>query len=75
MSKVEAAYIILKRYNRKMTYKEITKIALKEGMFTTKGKTPDQTLRVDILKENQRRLKSNRELRFDISEKGFVSLF
>ncbi len=74
MSKVEAAFQILKKYNKAMTYKEIIEIALNSKMISTKGKTPDATLRVDILKENQRRTNSGRELRFDISTPGYVSL-
>lgn len=76
MSKVEAALLILKRTGKKMTYNEIVNIALEENLFTTIGKTPEATLRVDIYKENQRRTKSGRELRFNITdEPGFVALY
>lgn len=74
MSKTEAAYKILKKYKKPMTYKEIISIALSKKMIMTKGKTPEQTLRVDILLENKRRLNRGDKLRFDISTRGFVSL-
>jgi len=74
MSKVEAAYLILKKNKKPMTYREIIEIALKENLIQTKGMTPEQTLRVDILHENRRREKQGVSLRFDISNKGVVSL-
>lgn len=74
MSKVEAAYVILKRYNRPMKYHEIIEIALKENMIQTKGLTPAQTLRVDVINENRRRKNRGEPTRFNTSTKGYVSL-
>lgn len=74
MSKVEAAYTILKEFRKEMTYSEIVEIAIKRGMISTHGKTPDQTLRVDVLNENKRRSSRNKELRFDNSKTGYLSL-
>ncbi|HHX67581.1 MAG TPA: hypothetical protein GX708_05935 [Gallicola sp.] len=75
MSKVEAAYLILREYDREMTYKEIIDIAIKRGLIVTKGKTPDQTLRVDIMNENKRRQSQGKELRFNNTKPKFVSLY
>lgn len=75
LSKVEAAYIILKESNKKeMSCKEIIDIAINRGMIETKGKTPEQTLRVDINNENARHRKSKRPERFIMKSKGIVSL-
>lgn len=74
-SKVEAAYIILKREKKAMTYKEIVTISIKEGLIVTVGKTPAETLRVDIYHENKRRLKRGISPRFNIEKSGIVSLY
>lgn len=73
-SKVEAAFKILKEKRRPMTAKEIVDIAIRRGLIKTKGKTPDSTLRVDILLENRRRHKQNRERRFIAEGKSTFSL-
>lgn len=75
LSKVEAAYLILKREKKAMTYKDITDISIKEKLIVTKGKTPDATLRVDIFKENNRKLGRGESLRFNIETPGYVSLY
>ncbi len=74
MSKTNAAYEILKEYNRPMSYKRIIDIAIKQNLIITKGKTPDQTLRVDINNEIKRKNKNNKPQRFIIYEGGYVSL-
>lgn len=74
LSKVDAAFIILQESKREMSYKEIIKIALERDLIETKGKTPEQTLRVDIKKEIERRKKSNKPQRFVMKEGGIVSL-
>lgn len=63
-SKVEAAYIILKKAGKPMHVDEIIDIAIKKKMILTIGKTPTQTLYSDILKENKIRAKRNRKGRF-----------
>lgn len=75
VSKVEAAYLILEREKKAMSYKDITDISIREGLIITKGKTPDATLRVDILKENNRRLNRGDSIRFNIETPGCVSLY
>jgi len=40
----EVAYLVLKREKRPLSTKEITQIALKEGLITSDGKTPDATM-------------------------------
>lgn len=75
MSKVDAAYQILKQSDKEiMTYKEIIEIAIAKGMIITKGKTPEQTLRVDIRNENIRRTKQNKAFRFEQLSLGRVKL-
>lgn len=75
MSKVEAAFIILKESNKKeMSCKEIIDIAIARGMIETRGKTPEQTLRVDINNENKRHQKNKKPIRFVMKSKGIVSL-
>ena len=70
MSKTEAAYAILKRTKRLMTAKQIIEIAISEGMIKTKGKTPHQTLNVDMYLENKRRENGNKPKRFKRQEGG-----
>ena len=74
MSKTEAAYAILKRTKRPMTAREIIDIAISEGMIETKGKTPDQTLNVDMYLENKRRDSQNKPKRFKRHENGYWGL-
>ncbi len=47
----EAAYHVLKDEKRSLSAKEITQIALKEGLITTDGKTPDATMGAVIYTE------------------------
>lgn len=75
MSKTEAAFLILKETKRKMTYKELIDISIKRNLIQTNGKTPEATLRVDILKENQRKQLKGVPLRFNISDSRYVSLY
>ena len=74
MSKTEAAYAILQRRGRPMTAREIVGIAVAEGMIETKGKTPHQTLHVDLYLENKRRESTNRPKRFERQERGYWGL-
>lgn len=74
MSKTDAAYEILKKSGKQMSCKEIIKIAIDKKLIETNGKTPEQTLRVDINKEIARRTKSNKPQRFVMHEGGIVSL-
>lgn len=63
-SKVDAAYLILKKSGRAIHARKIVDIALEKGLIETKGKTPFSTLAVDILLENRRREAQRRPLRF-----------
>ena len=74
VSKTEAAYMILKRTKRPMKATEIIKIARSEGLIQTKGKTPNQTLNVDMYLENKRRENQNRLKRFKRHENGYWGL-
>lgn len=64
-SKVEAANIILREYNRAMHVSEILSIAIERGLITTNGKTPVSTLAADLLKENMRRSSRGEKIRFE----------
>lgn len=64
MSKVEAAYKILKERKKPLHIKEIIRIALDKKMIATNGKTPDSTLRADMYSENKRRTGQGRPCRF-----------
>lgn len=57
----EAAYHVLGKEKKPLSTKEITQIALKEGLITTDGKTPDATMGAVIYT--------------DIKQKGEKSLF
>ena len=74
LSKTDAAEKLLRKYNRPMTYREIIQLSIKEGLIETKGKTPEQTLRVDVKKEIDRRKIANKKQRFDNSIYGIISL-
>ena len=65
LSKINAAYAILKKAKRPMHCEEIIAIALKHDLIKTSGKTPQDTLYVDIMLENKRRMKSNKLVRFE----------
>jgi len=47
----EAAYHVLGKEKKPLSTKEITQIALKEGLITTDGKTPDATMGAAIYTE------------------------
>lgn len=74
ISKVEAAFIILKEYKKPLSYDEIIKLSIEKGLISTKGKTPAATLRVDVYNENKRRKSRGKEIRFDNSVSGYLSL-
>ena len=75
MSKVDAAFLILTESKKgEMSCKEIIEEALKRNIIATNGKTPEQTLRVDIKNEISRREKRQAQQRFVLHEKGVVSL-
>lgn len=57
----EAAYHVLRREKKPLSTKEITKISIKEGLITSKGKTPIATMGAVIYT--------------DIKQKGEKSLF
>jgi hypothetical protein len=60
----EAAFIILKEHGKPLHVKEIIRIALANKMFETKGKTPTDTLRVQLTNENIRKVNRGNALRF-----------
>lgn len=57
LSKTDAAYEILSQAGHPMTYSEIIEVALKKKMIKVSGKTPQDTLRVDIRNEIARGVK------------------
>jgi len=63
-TKVEAAYLILKKYKKPLHVREIIRIALSGKMIETKGKTPWSTMGADFYNENKRRTRQGRDLRF-----------
>ena len=73
-TKVEAAYLILKEYNKPLHVREIIRIALAKKMIETKGKTPWSTMGADFYNENKRRTKLGRELRFMHIDEGLWGL-
>lgn len=73
-SKVEAAYRILKATKKPLSTKEIIEKALKQGMISTAGKTPADTLRADIYLENKRREKRKVDKRFNELGGGIIGL-
>lgn len=74
LSKVDAAYQILKRKGKPMDVNDIIEIAIKKEMIKTKGKTPADTLRVDIYKENKRKKGKKESRRFTELGNGMVGL-
>ncbi len=73
-SKVEAAYRILKAAKKPLSTKDIIEKALKQGIISTKGKTPADTLRADIYQENKRRGKRKIDKRFNELGGGIIGL-
>lgn len=73
-SKVEAAYRILKAAKKPLSTKDIIERALKQGIISTKGKTPADTLRADIYQENKRREKRKIDKRFNELGGGIIGL-
>jgi len=73
-TKVEAAYLILKEYNKPLHVREIIRIALAKKMIETKGKTPWSTMGADFYNENKRRTNQGRELRFMRVDEGLWGL-
>ena len=63
-SKTEATYKILKAVKKPLHVKKIIEIAILKKMITTKGKTPESTLAVDLLLENRRKAKQGIKPRF-----------
>ncbi|MBA7606961.1 hypothetical protein ES703_14113 [subsurface metagenome] len=63
-AKTEAAYLILKDYKKPLHVREIIRIALANGMFETKGKTPELSLSASIYSENKLRTQKGESLRF-----------
>jgi hypothetical protein len=74
LSKVEAAYKILKAAKKPLNTHEIIEKALKRGLVSTVGKTPADTLRVDIYQENKRREKKKIDKRFNEIGGGVIGL-
>ena len=74
MSKTAAAFKILQSHKGPMTCEEIIKIALKKGYIETKGKTPANTLRVDISNEIKRNNAKGIKPRFKIGAGAIVEL-
>lgn len=74
VSKTEAAFIILSEVMKPMSCKDIITEALKRNMIITSGKTPESTLRVDIMKEISRYNKRGTKPRFKLHRKGIVEL-
>ncbi len=76
LSFVDAAEAVLWRFGNRqpMHYRDITKIALSEGLVQTKGKTPEATLYARIIDEIAAAERRNRQPRFARHGRGFVSL-
>jgi hypothetical protein len=50
----EAALSVLRSENKPLHYREITRLALERGLLTTAGKTPEDSLRVQLAVEQRR---------------------
>ncbi|MBR6301345.1 winged helix-turn-helix domain-containing protein [bacterium] len=74
LSKTEAAFIILSEAKKPMSCKDIIAEALNRKMIKTRGKTPESTLRVDIMKEIGRYTNRGLKPRFRLHRKGIVEL-
>lgn len=57
-----------------MHYREVTEIALREGLLTTAGKTPAATMSAQIYTANKRRQQRGEAPRFERLPGGFVRL-
>jgi hypothetical protein len=64
LSKTAAAYVILKSAKKPMHVDKIVQLALEKKLISTKGKTPESTMSVDMLLENRRRKERGSPLRF-----------
>jgi hypothetical protein len=64
LSKTAAAYVILKAAKKPMHVDKIIQLALEKKLISTKGKTPESTMSVDMLLENRRRKERGAPLRF-----------
>ncbi len=72
MTYLDAAYTILKRANKPLHYREITRRALAEGLIQPRGLTPEATmgsrLYIDTRQEGSRFVRAGRGL-FDLAER------
>ncbi len=68
---VEAAYMILSEERSPLHYKEITRRALDRGLISSRGSTPEQTLRTAISREINKR---GEQSRFEKLEGGYYAL-
>lgn len=70
-----AEYVLRQQENQQpMHYRAFTEIALREGLISTKGLTPEATMYAQILSEISRRIKQGRQPRFVKHGGGFVGL-
>lgn len=65
LSKTAAAYLILKAAKKPMHVDKIVQLAIEKKLISTKGKTPESTMSVDMLLENRRRKARGATLRFE----------
>lgn len=70
MSFTDAAESILRRKGRPMSAREITDIALAEGLILTRGKRPAATMSANFHLEGVRKAKQGKSVRFVRFEKG-----
>lgn len=71
-----AAEVILEQFSNKapLHYREITEIALENGLIKTSGLTPADTMYASIIEENARRQKRGVPIRFHRYGKGMLGL-
>ena len=70
MSFTDAAEFVFRRGGRPMSAREVTEIALAEGLIVTRGKTPASTMGANFHLEGLRKAKRGRKGRFVRFEKG-----
>jgi hypothetical protein len=70
MSFTDAAEMIFRREGRLMSPREITEMALAEGLIATEGKTPASTMGANFHLEGLRKAKQGKKGRFVRFEKG-----
>lgn len=70
MSFTDAAELVLRREGRPISAREITGIALAEGLIITEGKTPASTMGANFHLEGVRKAKQGKKGRFVRFEKG-----